>query len=90
MLQAVVRCAPHEWYSIGLELGFRDGQITAMTDGLCTHAARLQKIVNQKAGDVGEQEAARLLLEACKKIPNPVIGAVRLKLQQSHHTSGQE
>ena len=89
VLEAVVKCAPHEWYSIGLKIGFTDGQITDMTDGLRTSAAKIEKVVNVKAADIGEQEATELLLEACERISNPVIGAVRMKLQQSHHPDNQ-
>ena len=74
VLQAVVKCAPHAWYSIALELDFTNGQIQEMSSGVATAEGKLQKIVHVKADAVGEQEAAYLLLSACEKIPNPVIG----------------
>ena len=84
-MKAVVDSAPHVWYSIALKLDFTDGQIEEKTAGLATAEGRIEKLVRVKADAVGEQEAARLLLEACGKIPNPVIGAVRKKLQQLCH-----
>lgn len=81
VLRAVVSCAPDAWYSIGTELGFTSGELMSMTEGLCSHAAKLQRIVHQKAAAVGEEDATQLLLQACRNIPNPVIGDVLRKLQ---------
>ena len=82
---AVLKCAPHEWYSVGCQLGFTDGQLTDMTQSLGTGAGKLEKIVNVKVAEVGGEEAARMLLEACKRLPIPVIDAVRRRLEQTHH-----
>ena len=79
----MLKCAPHEWYSIAVELGFSDGEIEAKTSVLPSAKGKLQKMVRIKADAVGRQETAQLLLEACEKIPNPVIGAVRERLQQT-------
>ena len=76
-----MKCAPDRWYSIGHEIGFKDGKIGAITAGICDPVGKLQKIANVKADEVGGQETAQILLEACEKIPNPVIGAVRAELQ---------
>ena len=84
-MQAVAKCAPHVWYSIALKLGFTDGQIVEMTSGAATAEGKLEKIVRVKADAVGIQETERLLLDACEKIPKPVIGAVRERLQQLRH-----
>ena len=47
-----------------------------------------QKIVNRKAVDIGEQEGPQMLLKAYEKLTNPVIKAMRMRLQQSRHTMG--
>ena len=86
LLKAVMKCAPHEWYSIAVELGFTNGQIVDETSGIATGRGKLEKMVRVKVDAAGSQETARLLLEACENIPNPVIGAVRESLQQwCHH-----
>ena len=82
VLDAVLKCAPHEWYSIALKLDFSDGQIVEETSGIATGSGKLEKMVRVKAAALGRQVTARLLLEACEKMPNPVIGAVRERL---HH-----
>ena len=82
VLTAVMKCAPHEWYSIAVELGFSHGQIVEETSTIATGSGKLQRMVRVKADAVGNQETARLLLEACANIPHPVIGAVRERLQQ--------
>ena len=81
VLKAVVKCASHVWYSIAVELGFTDGEIEAKTYGIPTAEGRLQKMVRVKADAVGKQKAVGLLLDACEKIPNPVIGAVRERIE---------
>ena len=82
MLKAVAKCAPDEWYSIAVELGFSEGEIEAKTSGVPSAKGKLQKMVRVKTTAFGRQETARLLLKACENIPNPVIGAVKDILQQ--------
>ena len=85
VLAAVLKCAPHEWYSIGRQLGFSLGQLTDMTHTLGSGAGKLERIVDEKAAEVGAEETARILLDACERLPNPVIGAVRMRLEQARH-----
>ena len=49
---------------------------------IATGSGKLEKMVRVKAAAIGRQATARLLLEACETLPNPVIGAVRERLQQ--------
>ena len=85
VLAAVLKCASHEWYSIGRQLGFSLGQLTDMTHTLVSGAGKLERIVDEKAAEVGAEETARLLLDACERLINPVIGAVRMILEESRH-----
>ena len=73
VLAAVLKCAPQEWYSIGRQLGFSLGQLTDMTHTLGSGAGRLERIVDKKAEEIGAEETARMLLDACKRLINPVI-----------------
>ena len=82
VLNAVTKCAPNEWYSIAVELGFSEGEIEAKTTVIPSAKGKLQKMVRVKAAAFGRQRTARLLLKACESIPNPVIGAVNEILQQ--------
>jgi hypothetical protein len=82
VLQAVLKAAPHQWYSIGLELGFSNSEIEAMTHTLPSAQDKLRKVVLSKADQVGHERTAHLLLDSCKMIPNPVFGAVIKSLSQ--------
>jgi hypothetical protein len=82
VLQAVLKAAPHQWYSIGLELGFSNSEIEAMTHTLPSAQDKLRKVVLLKADQVGHKRTALLLLESCKTIPNPVFEAVIKSLSQ--------
>ena len=76
VLRAATKVACNRWYAVGLELGFTDGQIDSLVKSLTVDADRLRRIVNQKAVEVGDENAARLLLEACSNIDDPVIEKV--------------
>ena len=81
-MKAVTKCAPNEWYSIAVQLGFTNGQIVEETSAIATGSGKLQRMVLVKAAAFGRQETAFLLLKACENIPNPVIGAVNEIIQQ--------
>ena len=78
--RAVMECAPHRWYPIGLELGFNDGQLESMVKGLAVDADKLIKIVNCKKMGQDSGVVAQQLLQACETIIDPVIAAVKEKL----------
>lgn len=82
MLRAVVETAPHRWYPIGLALGYTEGQVTAIVDGLPEHADKMLKIVNTKAMGVNCKELAQQLLHACETMSPPIIEEVRSRLQE--------
>ena len=84
VLAAVLKCAPHDWYSIDCQLGYFLGQLTDMTHTLGSGAMKLERIVDEKAAEVVAEEAAHILLDACERLINPVIGAVRMILEESH------
>jgi hypothetical protein len=80
---AVLKCAPHEWYSIGLQLGFSDGQLIDLAHTLGTGHGKLERIVEVKAAEAGMKATAGMLLDACERLTNPVIGAVREFIKQA-------
>jgi hypothetical protein len=75
--EAVSKCAPHEWYPIGRQLGFSHGELLAMTDKMISYSSKLGRIIDEKAAEIGEEETAANLLDSCARLVNPVIGAVR-------------
>ena len=46
--------------------------------------AKLERIVDEKAEEVGAEEAAHMLLDAWERLINHVVGAVRMILEESH------
>ena len=77
----MLECAPHSWYAIGSRLGYTEGQIESMVKGIALDVDKLMKIIdhmrNKDSGVVVNR-----LLRACEAIPDPVIAAVRDKIQQ--------
>ena len=77
-----MECAAHRWYSIGVELGYTDGQIESMVKGIALDVDKLRKIVNHKKMSEDKGVVAQQLLRACETISEPVMVAVQDKLQQ--------
>ena len=63
----VERCAL-EWYRLGIELGYEDGEIQDMTVGIPTPQGKLQVIIERKANEHGKKKAVEALLDACDQI----------------------
>ena len=84
MFHAVVTCASSRWYSIALKLGFHHSAVERLVWHIPDYDDRLQRFIDLKVGEVGEQETAALLLQACRDIPNPIIGMVEDELEKYH------
>ena len=58
-----------------------------MTHVLGPGTGKLEKLVDVNAADqeVGAEETAHMLLDACARLINPVIGEIRMILEQPHH-----
>ena len=80
--RAVLKCAPHRWYAIGSELGYSDGQIESILKGITLDVDKLMKIINHMRMGENSGVVADRLLRACEAIPDPVIAAVRDKIEQ--------
>ena len=76
VFQAVMKYGVSEWHSIGLEMGFTDSQIKASTFEIPSLGSKLQAILVRKIHECGVGKAEERLLNACKRIPLPIIGSV--------------
>lgn len=76
-----MKCAPDRWYPIGVALGYTEGELNSMVNGISLDADKLLRIVNHKAMAVDKQVLAGQLLHACGMIHKPVITAVQAQIQ---------
>jgi hypothetical protein len=83
--QAVISRGSDRWYSLCLEMGYASGQVDDITSGIPNHADKIRAVFNKKIDAVGESAAATALLEACRSIPDPIIGGVMDILTTSIH-----
>ena len=77
VVRAVLKRGRDQWFSLGIELGFSEVEISSICHDKPSHADKLLAIILQKVKQEGEEAAVALLLEACKSIPSPIYGAVR-------------
>ena len=63
----VEECAP-DWYRLGIELGFKDSNIRAMTSDIPTPQSKLQAIIESKSMEHGKENTVKALLDVCDKI----------------------
>ena len=84
VIKAVMKVAPDQWYSIGLGLGYSDGQLNECTKEMANGYEKLRKIILQYAATTGRVRAAQQVLLVCEKLPKPVHGGVleQLGLQE--------
>ena len=63
----VEECAP-DWYRLGIQLGFKDSYIRAMTYDILTPQSKLQAIIERKSMEHGKENTVKALLDVCDKI----------------------
>ena len=68
IIRSVVKRCASEWYRLGIELGFNDSDIQAMTFNIPTSAGKLQVIVERKSMEHGKRTVAEALLDVCEQI----------------------
>ena len=68
VIQSVVKQCSSEWYQLGIELGFSDNEIEAMTFNIPTPAGKLRVIVEKKAMAHGKGKIVEALLDLCEQI----------------------
>ena len=76
IFRAVLKFGVTRWFSIGREMGFTGPQITACTFDIPELDSKLEAIIELKVRECGVEETEKCLLTACKRIHQPIIGAV--------------
>ena len=57
-----------EWYRLGRELDYSEGQLREMTRSIPTLQGKLKAIIDTESNEHGERNAVEALLDACDKI----------------------
>ena len=68
VIRSVAKQCSSEWYQLGIELGFSDNDIQAMTFNIPTLAGKLRAIVEKKAMALGKGKIVATLLDVCEQI----------------------
>ena len=68
VIRSVAKQCSSEWYQLGIELGFSDNEIEAMTFNIPPPAGKLRAIVEKKAMAVGKGKIVEALLDVCEQI----------------------
>lgn len=76
ILRAVQKTSKSRWYTLGRSMGFDRNQLLYCTEGLIDASDKLEAVFDVKTQQLGEQRAAYVLMEACRAIESPTIGAV--------------
>jgi Mrp family chromosome partitioning ATPase len=85
-VDAVLKFGADQWYLIGNKLRMTHAPIIAATHEMPTLAGKLQTTISVKRNELGGQEVIKQLLEACRKLPQPILGIVKQHLD--FHPSG--
>jgi ankyrin repeat protein len=76
LYKAVICRGCDQWFSICMEMGYSAATVMAFTNGMPSEADKIRAVFETKKGAVGERDAVKALLKACKRIPKPIIGGV--------------
>ena len=76
VFQAVVSHGCNRWYSLCLQMGSSSFEVDSITSGIPNRADKIRAVFNKKIDDIGERAATEALLQACRRIPHPIIGGV--------------
>ena len=76
IFRGVLKFGVAQWSSIGHEMGFTDPEIEACTFNIPALGSKLQAIIQLKVRGCDVEETEKCLLTACKRIPQPIHGAV--------------
>ena len=80
VVSAVLKVGSHNWNLLGDKLGLTEGEMSSATSNKPTDPGKLQAIINMKRDELGDRELVRQLLDACEKIPQPILGQVLQRL----------
>ena len=76
VIQSVVKQCSSEWYRLGIELGYNDNQIQAMTFNIPTPEGKLQVLIARKSMKHWKDKIVEALLDVCDQIMPLAIAAV--------------
>ena len=76
IFQAVLIYGVAQWFSIGLAVGLTGPQIEACTFNKPSLGSKLEAIIELKVRECGVEESEKSLLNACERIPQPIVGSV--------------
>ena len=57
-------------------MGYSKGQVADITSQIPENADKIRAVFDSKIDAVGESDATKSLLEACRRISPPIIGGV--------------
>ena len=76
VVKAVLKHGRNQWFSLGVNMGYRQAEINSMCQDKASDADKLLAMILDKSEQNGEEAVVTVLLEACKSIPSPIYGAV--------------
>ncbi|XP_062514456.1 uncharacterized protein LOC134190042 isoform X2 [Corticium candelabrum] len=80
VFDAVIRHGTSQWYSFGLKLNFNHNQLEALCHNKVSYGDKLSAIIHERSQQAGVENMDNLLLEACKRLPNPIYSNVAEEL----------
>jgi hypothetical protein len=90
VLQAVLKYGVDQWSSIGLAVGLTGPEIWACTDDKPSVSSKLVAIIELLERERGVKEAEKVLLHACERIPNRIIGVVLDIIGEGEQSSAED
>ena len=76
VLQAVISYGRDQWYSLCVQMGYSGATVVGITNPMPSEPDKIRAVFDKKTSAVGERAATQALLEACKRISDPIIGGV--------------
>ena len=87
VFQAVLSHGVSQWFDIGLQLGLSQDQIVVCTYDKPELSSKLQALIQTKVTKDAVRKTEECLLMACTRIPRPIFGSVKEKLQTDNSTA---
>ena len=82
IVRAVLAHGCSQWYELGLELGFTHAEISAYSQNIPECTGKLLVFLERKANEVSPEILEDLILNACKRVPRPIYGRVKQKVDK--------
>ena len=81
VVRAVLRAGASQWNLIGKELGMLKGEMDSETHHIPSYAGKLEALITVKTNALGKDEVKWMLIKACDKIPERILGVVKKLLE---------